>query len=187
MSKQSIIRTTRKPRGKPFEKGNPGKPRGARNKTAAALEAMLEGQAVAITQTAIDKALAGDPRILRMVFERINGTRNQRTVSLDLPEINSAEDAGLALAALAKAVASGRIAPGEAADLGQLIEASGRALRPYDDIAKRLEVVEQQMAVLAKAEADARNLEAGLSENMRQFRIASEKARLEKARRTNGN
>lgn len=33
------------PRGRPFEKGNPGRPRGSRNKTTAALEALLDGQA----------------------------------------------------------------------------------------------------------------------------------------------
>ena len=51
-------------RGRPFEpgvSGNPnGRPRGSRNKTTLALESLLDGQATALTQKAIDLALAGD-------------------------------------------------------------------------------------------------------------------------------
>jgi hypothetical protein len=51
-------------RGKPFQKGqsgNPdGRPKGSRNATTLALETLLDGQATALTQKAIDLALAGD-------------------------------------------------------------------------------------------------------------------------------
>jgi hypothetical protein len=50
--------------GKPFQKGqsgNPdGRPKGSRNATTLALETLLDGQATALTQKAIDLALAGD-------------------------------------------------------------------------------------------------------------------------------
>jgi hypothetical protein len=35
----------KKPRGRPFAPGNPGKPRGSKNKTTRMLEQLLEGQA----------------------------------------------------------------------------------------------------------------------------------------------
>ena len=60
-------KTGRQQAGKfaPGVSGNPdGRPRGARHKTTLAIEALLEGQHEALTQKAIDLALAGDgPRL----------------------------------------------------------------------------------------------------------------------------
>ena len=42
-----------------FSKGNTGRPKGARNLKTVAIESLLEGQAEALTQTAISKALEG--------------------------------------------------------------------------------------------------------------------------------
>jgi Family of unknown function (DUF5681) len=51
-------------RSKPFrpgKSGNPdGRPRGSRNATTLALETLLDGQATALTQKAIELALTGD-------------------------------------------------------------------------------------------------------------------------------
>ena len=44
------------PRGRPFEKGNPGRPKGARHKATMAAQMLLDGQAKALTQKAIDQA-----------------------------------------------------------------------------------------------------------------------------------
>ena len=67
--------TAQQQRGRPFEKGtsgNPsGRPRGSRNATTLALEALLDGQANALTQKAIDLALAGDMAALRLCLDRI--------------------------------------------------------------------------------------------------------------------
>ena len=83
-----------KQRGRPFEKGmsgNPsGRPRGSRNATTLALEALLDGQAQALTQKAIDFALSGDMPALRLCLDRILPPRKDRPVSFTLPEINSA-------------------------------------------------------------------------------------------------
>ena len=52
---------------KPGQSGNPaGKPKGTRNATTLALEALLDGQASALTQKAINLALAGDMAALRL-------------------------------------------------------------------------------------------------------------------------
>ena len=49
-----------------FTSGNSGRPNCARNKKTLAIESLLEGQAEALTQTAISKALDGDCLILRL-------------------------------------------------------------------------------------------------------------------------
>ena len=46
-----------KARGRPFEPGNPGKPKGTRHRTTLAVEALLEGEAEQLTRKAIDLAL----------------------------------------------------------------------------------------------------------------------------------
>ena len=54
-----------------FTEGNSGKPKGSRNKATIAIESLLEGQAKALTQTAISKALDGDSMALRLCMDRI--------------------------------------------------------------------------------------------------------------------
>src|ERR1700693_659671 len=67
--------TTKEQRGKPFTpgaSGNPdGRPKGSRNKSTLALEALLDGQAEALTQKAVELALAGDITALRLCLDRI--------------------------------------------------------------------------------------------------------------------
>ena len=81
--------TDEKQRGRPFEKGtsgNPsGRPRGSRNATTLALEVLLDGQAQALTQKAIDLALTGDIPALRLCLDRILPPRKDRPVSFTLP------------------------------------------------------------------------------------------------------
>ena len=48
-------------RFKPGQSGNPnGRPQGSRNRATLAIDALLEGEAVAITRKAIELALGGD-------------------------------------------------------------------------------------------------------------------------------
>ena len=42
-----------------FSAGNSGRPKGSRNKATIAIESLLQGQAEALTQTAVTKALDG--------------------------------------------------------------------------------------------------------------------------------
>ena len=95
---------------------------GSRNNATLACEALLEGQAEALTQKAVDMALAGDPVALRICLERICPVRKDRAVRFALPPITSARDAADIAAAVAQAVAAGHITPSEAAEFGKVIE-----------------------------------------------------------------
>ena len=70
----SAENTAGKQRGRPFQKGqsgNPdGRPNGSRNATTIALRTLLDGQATALTQKAIDVALTGDIPALRLCLDR---------------------------------------------------------------------------------------------------------------------
>ena len=71
---------------KPGQSGNPaGKKPGTRNRATRALEELLEGQGEALTQKAIDMALAGDTVALKLCLERIYPAHKDRPVTFALP------------------------------------------------------------------------------------------------------
>src|SRR5215472_12044683 len=113
-------------RGWPFEKGQPGnpagRPPGARHKATVAAEAMLDGEAEALTRKAIELALNGDSTALRLCLDRILPPRRERPVRFILPPLEGAVDAVGAMAAITAAVAAGEISPGEATELSRLVQ-----------------------------------------------------------------
>ena len=102
-------------RGRPFEPGNPGRPRGARHRSTRAIEALLEGEAEEITRKAIELAKGGDGPALRLCLERIAPPRKDSPISIHLPTVESAADAKAASAAVVTAMAEGEVTPDEAA------------------------------------------------------------------------
>ena len=111
-------------RWKKGQSGNPnGRAAGSRNRATLALETLLDGQATALTQKAIDLALTGDMAALRLCLDRILPPRRDRPVTFDLPPIESPQNAAATASAVLAAVASGEITPSDAAEVGKLIEA----------------------------------------------------------------
>lgn len=114
----------------PGASGNPsGKPRGTRNATTLAVEALLEGEAEALTRKAIDLALEGDTVALRLCLDRIAPPRKGRAVAIDLPaSLKTSADLADAQASILSAMGSGEITTDEAADAAKVIEAVGAAI-----------------------------------------------------------
>jgi hypothetical protein len=139
-------KNARNTRGKPFQAGNPGKPKGARHKTTLAIEALLDGEAEELTRVAIDRAKEGDMVALRLCMDRLAPARKDRHVSFDLPKIEQAADAAKASAAIVKAVADGEITPSEASELTRVLESYSRILEvaDHEERLKRLENLQQE-------------------------------------------
>lgn len=125
-----------------FKPGNPGRPRGARHKVTVAVEALLEGEAEALTRKAIEAALEGDMTALRLCLERIAPARREPLVQFDAPTLKTAEDVPAALASLMQAVAAGDLAPGEAATLAGVIE-KWRGAYELTELERRLAALEE--------------------------------------------
>jgi hypothetical protein len=138
--------TAGKQRGKPFQKGqsgNPdGRPKGSRNVTTVALESLLDGQASALTQKAIDLALTGDMAALRLCLDRILPPRKDRPLTFNFPAITNAAEAASTMSAILAAVASGEITPTEAAEIGKLVDSYVRAVEATE-LAARIERLER--------------------------------------------
>ncbi len=131
-----------KGRFKRGQSGNPaGRPRGARNKTTLAAEQLLDQQADALTQRAVDLALAGDLTALKLCLDRVVPVRKSRLISVDLPPVTKAGDLPDLTARLLNAVSAGELSPGDAAEIGRLAD-SHRAAVELADIEQRLAALE---------------------------------------------
>jgi hypothetical protein len=135
-----------KQRGRPFQKGqsgNPdGRPKGSRNAITIALKALLDGQATALTQKAVDLALTGDMAALRLCLDRILPPRKDRPVTFKLPPIESAQDAAATVSAVLAAVAAGDLTPADAGEISNVIESYVKAFETAE-LAERLERLER--------------------------------------------
>jgi hypothetical protein len=139
-------KTAKEQRGKPFKSGisgNPdGRPRGSRNAATIALEALLDGQAEALTQKAIELALTGDMAALRLCLERILPPRKDRPVNFAFPKITNAKEAAATMSAVLAAVATGDLTPAEASEVGKLVDIFVKAVEATD-LTERLERLEK--------------------------------------------
>ena len=123
-----------------FTEGNCGRPKGSRNKATLAIESLLQGQAEALTQTAVKKALEGDSMALRLCMERIAPAPKDQPVSFSLPKMHNALDASEAARVLT-AVSEGELTPIEATRVMGLIESYRRTLE-LTEIEERLQALE---------------------------------------------
>ena len=128
----------------PGQSGNPnGRPPGSRNKSKLALEALLDGEAEALTRKAVEMALAGDTTAMRLCLERIYPARKDTPVTFEIPRLETPADAIRAMAAIMSAVASGDLTPAEANELAKLVDTFTRAIEAHklDERLRRLEAV----------------------------------------------
>lgn len=133
--------TASKQRGRPFTKGqsgNPaGKPKGVRNRSTLAAEALLDGEAEQLTRKAIELALAGDTIALKLCLERILPPRKDRAVMFSLPGLKNADRAS-SITAILEAVSQGSITPSEAEMVVKLLDMRDRAGGAEDSQINRL-------------------------------------------------
>lgn len=124
------------------QSGNPaGKPVGARHTTTRAVEALLNGEAEALTRKAVEMALGGDGPALRLCLDRIAPPRKDSPVSFALPPIVTAGDTVQASASLLAAVAGGEVTPDEAGRVMALLTAH-KSLVEAGDLEARIVALE---------------------------------------------
>ena len=123
-----------------FTEGNLGRPKGSRNKATIAIESLLQGQAEALTQTAVTKALDGDSISLRLCMERIAPAPKDQPVSFNLPKMKNVLDASEAAGSVLAAVSEGQLTPIEATRVMGLIDSYRRALE-LTEIEQRLQAL----------------------------------------------
>ncbi|MEN2786072.1 DUF5681 domain-containing protein [Sphingomonas qilianensis] len=128
-------------RGRPFQPGNPGKPKGARSRATLAAEALLNGEGEALTRKAIEMALEGDTVALRLCLERLVPPRKDSPITIDLPPITTASDVVEASATVLSAVGAGEISPDEAGRVMALLTAHKNIVET-GDLERRIAALE---------------------------------------------
>jgi hypothetical protein len=102
------------------------------------LRFLLHGQAEALTQTAITKALEVDSIALRLCMERIAPAPKDQPVSFSLPKMKNALDALEAAGSVLTAVSEGELTPIEATRVMGLVDSYRRTLE-LTEIEERLQ------------------------------------------------
>ena len=109
----------KRPRGRPFAKGNGGRKLGARNRASLLADALLEGEEEELVRKGIELAKAGDPQMLKFFLDKI--LPKDRPVKIDLPPIESRSDLTAAYAAIVQTVVAGEITPSEGSAVAALL------------------------------------------------------------------
>jgi hypothetical protein len=131
-----------------FEKGqsgNPkGRPKGSRNQMTTLLKDKLDKDLDRLIDVARDKALAGDMRALKLLFERILPTPKDEPIQISeaLPPLTSAQDAVAYMAVILRSVSLGEITPSQANNLAQVVDLFLRAHQAVD-LETRIERLEE--------------------------------------------
>jgi hypothetical protein len=129
-------------RGRPFPKGNSGRPPGSKNKDSLLLAALMDGEQEELVRKGIELAKARDVSMLKFFLSRT--LARERPIRIQLPKMEFADDAVEALGAIVRAVADGSITPSEGAALASLIESYRRAIDTADH-EKQLDALEARI------------------------------------------
>src|SRR5215831_16299815 len=78
-------------RGRPFEKGNGGRPRGSKNRNTLLAHALLAGEETELVRKAIEVAKAGDVQMLKFLLDRL--LPKDRLIKIELPQLDFADEA----------------------------------------------------------------------------------------------
>lgn len=150
-TENTVLIQANSPKSGKFSKGNSGnpkgRPKGARNKATLAAEALMDGDAGAITKKTIELAKAGDMTAIRLCLERILPPRKYRPLQVTMPKIEQPEDILKAVNTVLSAVTSGKIMTDEADALMRTVEAARKAMeteglhQELDKMQKRLELL----------------------------------------------
>ena len=166
--------TTRKnapsTRGRPFKKGNPGRPQGSKNRTTELAERLMAKDVEGVVDAVITAARNGDMAACRIILDRLVPIRRGRPVEITLPPAIDAIGVADASAEVVAAVGAGELTPEEGRTLAEILEARRRAIET-SELERRLEVIEDAMKL--------KNIAAEERERQRQLAI---KARGEKRR-----
>jgi hypothetical protein len=122
--------------------GNPsGRPVGSRNRAPLLAEQLLEGESEQLVRQAIALAKKGNTYALRLCLERVLPIRKERSIELEFPPAKNALDLAANLQCILDAVGEGRITPGEAQALTEVLSIQAHLFQTTD-MERRFQVLE---------------------------------------------
>jgi hypothetical protein len=132
-------------RGCPFEPGNKlgrGRPRGSQNKRNTRGQQLLDQYSGTIMQKALAEAIKGDVSLLRTFLSFLLRRPGDRPIQTGPLPMGSLEELAKSSEKVLQKVTSGKLSPGEARNLTDLIEDRRRVLET-EELEKRVRALEQ--------------------------------------------
>ena len=126
------VNNTARTQRRGFQPGNPGRPKGSRNKRTLLAEKIMAEDLEGVARAVVQAARNGDMAAARIILDRLAPVRRGRPVQFDLPDGNNAESLSVAFGAVLRAVAAGEITPEEGAAVATVLEARRRAIETAD-------------------------------------------------------
>lgn len=129
--------------GRPFEPGDEraGRPKGSRHKITILAEKLMSEDVEGVVNSVVKAAKEGDMQAARVILDRIAPPRKDATISIDLPVINTIEDAATAMGLIVHAAANAEIGLSEADALTKLVQGMSQALE-MSEVTKRIAALE---------------------------------------------
>ena len=125
-----------------FGPGNSGRPRGAKNRTTAIAQALLADEETELVRKGIELAKAGDVQMLKFLLDRL--LPKDRSIKIDIPPLDFADEAIDGMAAISSAIAEGQITPSEGAALSSMISGYSRTIEVWE-LSRRIEAIEASL------------------------------------------
>jgi len=142
---KTVKKTTKANRWQPGQSGNPaGRPSGSRNKASIAVENIFLDEQEALTRRCIQLAMKGNMQALKLCIERICPVRRDVPINVELPRVQSVEDAVKLTTSLIDKVTSGELTPSQGELLSRMIEKHVRVLQ-LNDLEVRLQLLEERI------------------------------------------
>ena len=132
-------------RGRPFEPGNKlgcGRPRGSRNKRNTRGQQLLDQYSENIMQKALAEAIKGDVPLLRTFLSFLLRRPGDRPIQTGPLPMGSLDELAKSSEKVLQKVTTGKLSPGEARNLTDLIEDRRRVLET-EELEKRVRALEQ--------------------------------------------
>jgi hypothetical protein len=129
-----------------FAKGNPGgpgRPRGAVQGAASALDQVAVEASAELIKVAIELARTGDREMLKMVMARVWPQRRGRPLDIDGPAVDAMPDMAAAATRIAHLVMQGELSPQEGREVSALLEMQRRMIETWDH-EKRIRALEEE-------------------------------------------
>ena len=127
--------------------GNPkGRPKGSRNKAGLLVQNLIDGKSEEIARAVIKRAIKGDFQAEKFCLERLLPPQRSRPVTVELPNIETAEDIQKAIDKIWTALSDGELTLDEATSLKDFVNSKREAIETAE-LASELEQIRKHLGI----------------------------------------
>jgi len=115
-----------------FSKGNPGRPKGSRNRSTLIAESIFSEGVSDVAGIVVQLARSGDLTAAKIILDRVYPASKDRPISIHVADTSTPEGLSLAVKQIIEATVNGDLLPSEAKCLNYVLETQRKALELID-------------------------------------------------------